>query len=451
MVANGTSAPDAASAAALNLPGGTVTEPADTSAADVSAALEFLTEEHTRHFGELPSLWASAPAGWFVIGEHSDAAGGVVVSGLSQHRATVTVTPRNDQVVRVHYVDASAATNAEAFDVDDARVVDSDTTLPDEQPFGAGTPTFVHSAATDAARRIAGLMATAAGRQLIAREARGADITVHCTIPEGMGLGERAAVECATVLALAMHTKDRDEAPIRARLVDVAVSAAASYSPEPPLKARYTAIMRGRANAFQVVDYRDGSLTQAPHVLDAGYQPIVVAVPGRDNSVDVSELRQRMNFAHDASKAFGVESLRHLPDAAPRVTAWLAAMHGAQRGEGLPSAQQASAWLDFFDAETSHAEDFVNLVRSRRQASALVAVDRSRDALASAVGVPATSTQLAELAAGWGAHAARPACVDITDAIIAYVPAADAEQFLDSAHGAGLLAIPLMAASESAR
>ncbi|WP_158256162.1 galactokinase family protein [Corynebacterium sp. 13CS0277] len=393
---------------------------------------------HAEHFGAQPVMWASTPASWFVIGEHTDAAGGVVVCGLSDATATVAVTPRSDQAVRVHYLDYSHG---------EPVVTDDQTSLTSEQTYGVAAPSFVQSAASDVARRLAGVIQTAMGRQLIAREVRGADITVLSTITEGVGLGERAAVECATLLALSMHTKDRDEAPIRARLVEVAVNSAAGYSPEPPLKARYTAIMRGRPGTLQVVDYRDGSLTQAPHLADAGVQPVILALPEDATGVDVTELRQRIHFAADASKAFGVESLRHLPDAAPRVTAWLAAMHGAQRADGLPSAQQASAWMDFFDAETTHATEFINLVRSRRQARALVALERSRDALASALGVNPAAVQLSELACEWGAQAARPACAGLTDAVVAYLPAAEVDGFRTRAGDAGLVTVELTQAT----
>ncbi|WP_075726926.1 galactokinase family protein [Corynebacterium aquilae] len=371
---------------------------------------------HREHFSSTPSMWAAAPASWFAIGEHTDAAGGVVVCGLTECGVAVAVTPRSDQVVNVVYVDASGAETV------------SQASLAEEQPFGVAAPTYAGEAALDCARRIAGLVSTATGRQLIARQIRGADVTVVCDIPAGVGLGERASVECAVLLAMAMSTKDRDEAPIRARLVEVAVSAAASYSPEPPVRARYTAIMRGAPGSLQVIDYHDGSLTHTPHLVDAGCVPFLLALPDAASSqVDVAELRQRVSFVQDASKAFGVESLRHLPDASPRVTAWLAAMHGAQRGNGLPSADKANAWLDFFEVETTYATDFVSSIRSRRHNAAVTNIDRSREATAGALGLASQVSSLAELARQWGADAARPAAAGLCSAVIGYAPASTVE------------------------
>ncbi len=130
-----------------------------------------------RHvFGTHPAVLTSAPGRVNLIGEHTDYNGGLVLPFAIDRRAFVAAGPRPDDAMRI-------CSDRDAGDV---------VTVP---------------AAGQHPGSVAGWAAYVAGAAWALRQAGhqigGADIVVSSTVPVGAGLSSSAALECATVLALA--------------------------------------------------------------------------------------------------------------------------------------------------------------------------------------------------------------------------------------------------------
>ena len=65
----------------------------------------------------------------------------------------------------------------------------------------------------------------------------------------------------------------------------------------------------------------------------------------------------------------------------PRVRDWLEAVHKVHGPSGVPSLQEATRWLEFFEAETRRAQSMVPLLRSRNVAELSDIVAASQRAL----------------------------------------------------------------------
>lgn len=411
-----------------------------------SPAADRARELHTRLTGAQPQAVASAPATWNVIGEHVDYYGGVAIIGLVDLRAAVAVSPRTDDVIRVTIAENNEETTEDSSL--DALAALAAAQQPTTDSEGR---TIVPPAPTgNTHTRVAGMVWMLINRQLLSRETSGMDITVVSDIPPHAGLGARSAMDVATALALISDHEELADAPMRARIADVCAQAVTLFSEVPPLRARHTAALRGAAETVSVIDYADNSVTQAPHPLGKEMSGFVVSVPAAgDIATSVAHIRARQRFVHDACHAFGTDSLRLLPDAAPRVVDWLTAVHEIDGPEGQPTLPDARNWLAFFDDETTRAQGVARSLRSRRGTELFSVLGSSQTELAAVYGLD-NAQQLAELSALRGAVGTRAASAGIAHAVVAYVPAAKADHFADDLSEAGLDVIALHP-GESAR
>lgn len=404
-----------------------------------SPAADRARELHTRLTGAQPQAVASAPATWNVIGEHVDYYGGVTVIGLVDLRAAVAVSPRTDDVIRV-----TIAENNEETTEDSSLEALAALAAAQQPTTDSEGRTIVPPAPTgNTHTRVAGMVWMLINRQLLSRETSGMDITVVSDIPPHAGLGARSAMDVATALALISDHEELADAPMRARIADVCAQAVTLFSEVPPLRARHTAALRGAAETVSVIDYADNSVTQAPHPLGKEMSGFVVSAPAAgDIAAPVAHIRARQRFVHDACHAFGTDSLRLLPDAAPRVVDWLTAVHEIDGPEGQPTLPDARNWLAFFDDETTRAQGVARSLRSRRGTELLSVLGSSQTELAAIYGLE-NAQQIAELSALRGAVGTRAASAGIANAVVAYVPAVKADHFADDLSEAGLDVIAL--------
>ncbi|AIL97285.1 galactokinase family protein [Corynebacterium ureicelerivorans] len=344
---------------------------------------------------------ASAPGTWVLIGENVDHFGGVTLAGTAALRVAAAVSPRPDRVVSVS-----------------ARG-------PLGQEFSAQLP-FDEEPGDGLARRWWGLVHTLVQRQVLSRDTAGMDITVESDVPVGAGLGALYAADAAIALALAGAHDDVDTAPFRARLAEICSHAMATYSSLPVLRARHSVALRG-AEGVSVVDYADGSLTQAPHPSRHGVRVFSVAAslgaPFAESSEAIAAHRA---FIDAACTNFGVASLRQLPDAPGRVAQWVEARRAAG-DDTAPDPETARRWVTFCESETLRSLAASKALRSRRANELFTLLNSASEAHSLA-----TPDALVALARERGAVAARPAATGTSNAVIAFVPVQDADAFAGS-------------------
>lgn len=407
-------------------------------------AVDRVRAAHSDNIGAEPAHVASAPATWALIGEHIDHYGGITIMGLANIRAAAAVSPRSDGIVKVHL----EHTNGET--VEDQISLEKVSSLAAEQQPGVdseGQPIEPPAPEGAIAARLGGIIYTMINRQLLTRETAGADITVVNDIPDSAGLGAAAAIDIATALALLGGADDLHDAPLRARIAEVCSQAVGTFARFPALRARHSAALRGAGDSITIIDYADGSVTQAPHVVNKDIAAFALAVPGDFDSAEaVAEIRARERFIDAACRAFGTASLRLLPDAPQRVLEWLAAVHKVHGPENQPTIDQATAWLTFYSEETERAEGIARALRSRRGTELFPLLTQSQSALATVYGFN-SAEKLAQLATARGAVAARSAHAGTSTAVIAYVPSTKAPNFAADLAEDGLLVVPLSAGS----
>lgn len=410
-----------------------------------TTTLERVVTAHVSEVGSPPQVTADAPATWTVIGEHVDHIGGVVINALSDLRVAVAVSFRADQQVKV-LLDSATDTGGRT-EVRDSISMDEVATRATAQQPGVderGRQVTPPAPEGGLAARIGGILWTMIHRQLLSRDTPGCDVTVISDIPDGSGLGAGASMDAAFVLALHSDSEDCNDAPVRTRLAEVCTQSATMFSKYPPLRARHTTALRGAAATVSVIDYADGSLTQAPHLLSRDTRAFALFVPGAGADSDRSEeIRTRQNFVDRAAHSFGVDSLRLLPDASERVSEWLAAVHKVHGPADVPALDQARIWLDFYTAETRRAQQLASVLRSRRHGDAWQVLQASQAALTHAYGLAKTEAPLAELCLTRGALSARSAAAGASAAVIAIVPTAKAENFAADFDADGLMVVPL--------
>lgn len=399
--------------------------------------LEACVAFHRTFFDVNPKGAATAPATWTLIGEHSDYAGGVVLAANANWRTAVAVNKNRDDVVNVCVVDVEGGVEKHSLSTADiaARahahmkshdVLGRQTTPP--QPEGG------------VAARLGGIAWTMIHKQMLSRDTKGLDITVLSTIPEGVGLGENSAMDMA--LALALYRENIEEAPTKARIAEICSQSAFMFSETSVLRARHTVALRGETGQISVVDYADGSVTQAPHPVSrsAGLSAFVVAAQTETDPSIYREIYARHAFIDEAARAFSVESLRLLPDASTRVVDWLQAVIEVTGREDLPSIEQAQRWLNLWENETQRAQRTANALRSRRLSEFSELLMESQDDLSDTFDFPPADLALARLCVERGATAARSTSAR---GVIALVDAHHAHNFAADLSEDGLLVVPL--------
>lgn len=413
-----------------------------------SPIAERVAQQHASIVGTEPTHVASAPATWPLIGEHIDHYGGIVAASLSDLRAAAAVSSRTDGIVSVHYVPACGEPAHDSIGLQEVAVLAAA-----QQPTtdSEGQPVIPPAPEGGLAARIGGIVHTMVNRQLLSRETAGADITIVSDIPADIGLGAASAADVAVALAL-MGPAENLDAPLRVRVADVCTQAVTTFAHKPALRARHTAALRSSGDGVCIIDYADGSVTHAPHVVGQDVVAFAVAVP-EDNSQEqaqaISDIRQRQQFIDDACHSFGTESLRLLPDAQQRVVEWLKAVHKVYGEEGRPSINAATEWMAFYEEETTRVEHFVRYLRSHRRNELFPIVLQSQASLTNIYGFD-SAEKLAELVTVRGGVAARSAHAGLSSAVIAYVPSNRAENFAADLAEDGFLLVKL-AAGEPAK
>ncbi|WP_080793964.1 galactokinase family protein [Corynebacterium pacaense] len=418
----------------LNNPAG---EPIGTTPRELAAAS---IAYHRELFNEEPTGTATAPATWSLIGEHTDHAGGIVVAALAQWTTSVSVAPASGDTVSVAIVGEGGVDRREA---EFAEILALAAAKQDEDPVRATPPPPAGPEI-----RLGGLVWTMVHRQLLSRDTRGVNITVISTIPQGCGLGEDAALETAT--ALALYAEDTREAPVRARLAEACTQAAIMFNPTAPLRARHTVALRGDRSRVSVVNYADCSVTQIAHPVSAtsGLRALAVSAPftpgtAGGNTTEPQVLLQRRRFLDEAARAFSVESLRLLPDAPTRVADWLAAMHEVVSRPDLPTLTAARDWLGFWEDETLRAQRTVSALRSRRRSDIARLLGESQEDLGARYQLISTDGALAQLCLARGALSARSSSAGLSSAVIVLIDARSTENFSADLSADGLLVVPL--------
>ncbi|WKD57297.1 galactokinase [Corynebacterium capitovis DSM 44611] len=365
-------------------------------------------KQHSEITGGEPAALASAPGTWVLIGENVDHFGGVTLVGLHSLRVAVAVSPRSDDVIRIN------ASGPAGFN------------LSDESSLAARADDSVTGRLT---RRTLGLIHTLTTRQLVARSATGVDITAASDITVGTGLGALYAWDAALALALVLGLgREDDEAPLRARLAEACSVNVDLHSTLPVVRARHTAALRGVGETISVVDYADGSLTQAPHPSRMGVRIFAVTARlGEPYDEQFELIAAHRAFIDAACTNFGVDSLRQLPHAADRVAEWVAARR--QSGDtSAPAPEVARRWVRYCETETLRSLATAKALRTRRDHELFTLLNSPSEHH----DLDTPDSLVADLL-GRGAISARPAAAGISSAVIAFVPHLRAAEFAASA------------------
>ncbi|MDO4631799.1 MAG: galactokinase family protein [Corynebacterium sp.] len=392
-----------------------------------------VSTHHKNNTGQPAVAVATAPATWSLIGEHTDHAGGIVMMSFCQARAAAAISPRTDHIIKVTEYTYDVAAQEYSSETTETTVVDpsveSDT-----------------AAANTRAEVLAHLIGALVQRQLLSRDAKGFDITIMSDIPPAVGLGEDAAIEVATALALTHNAEEIDSPPTRAKLADTCYQAAVQAHSVPPLRARYLATLRGKNTVINVVNYADYSITEATQrtnpILDSQQvTAVLVAPPLMDANTE--RLIRRQTFINDAARAFGAESIRSLPDAQVRVIDWLRAKHEVHGSADLPSIIEAENWLKFHDAELHLIRVIASTIRGRDITALYPPLTESQSNMDSLYGITGADDHVAKLCLSRGANSARSTHSGISSAVVALVPAAQAANFMADLSDDRLLVMPL--------
>lgn len=418
-------------------------DPADTTVAMPPARLlDAARAHHQDCYRTDPTGAATAPATWSLLGEHTDHSGGVVLTALAQWSVAVTVSTNENAVINVATISGDKGLpDRQSITVDEVAMR---ATAQQSAVNAHGRPIPAPTPEGGSAARLGGIAWTMIHRQMLSRDTRGLDITVVSTIPPTMGLGETAATEVAT--ALALFGEQAEDPPARARLAEICSQSASMFAEAVPLRARHTTALRGENTKVSVIDYADGSVTQVPHPVSksAALRAFAVMAPAADVLPNqVEDTRRRQNFIDAATRAFSVESLRLLPDATVRVAEWLQAVIEVSGRRDFPTVDQAQNWLGFWEEETVRAQRLSSALRSRRRQDIAELIRASQRDLTCVYGIPGADAAVIELCLGRGALSARSASAGNTHAVIVLVDAPKALNFSADLADDGLLVVPL--------
>lgn len=255
-------------------------------------------DAHVRTLAVQPTGVWSAPGRVNLIGEHTDYNGGLVLPIALPQRTTAACSVRDDDVLRVHSVQAGETVEVELSDV------------------GAGSPS--------------GWAAYVAGVLWALREegfdVRGLDVTVDSDVPLGAGLSSSAALECAVGAAASdlfgLGLLEDDAA--RARLAGACVRAENEVAGAATGGMDQSAALLCREGHALLLDCRSGETSHVPFDL-AGHGPdgghvLVVTDTRAAHALNDGQYESRRRASEGAAAALGLESLRdvdphHLDDA----------------------------------------------------------------------------------------------------------------------------------------
>lgn len=172
-------------------------------------------------------------------------------------------------------------------------------------------PDRVAVTAADLRPGTGGWSAYAAGVVWALREAghavRGADLVLHSTVPVGSGLSSSAALECATLVALAdlsgLSLSPLDAAQIARRAENAYVGAPTGLMDQ-------AASVACTADHALLLDCRDLSTRQVPLDLDAAGLELLVLDTNTPHTLVDSEYADRRRACERAAATLGIGSLR---------------------------------------------------------------------------------------------------------------------------------------------
>lgn len=212
----------------------------------------------------------------------------------------------------------------------------------------------------------------------------------------------------------------------------------------PVLRARFTTALRGAAGQLNIIDYADGSITQAAHPVGDPTDTVALVVVPPNHADRTQEVLRRERFIAEATKAFAAESLRMLPDSESRVIDWLRAVHEIKGPDNVPSLSEATQWLEFLTTETAAALELTQAVRSRRHTDMFPLLGASQTNTEKLYSITGADSALAQLCMVRGALSARSAAAGLSDAVIALVERSHVENFAADAAADGLIVVELL-------
>ncbi|MVA76065.1 galactokinase [Auraticoccus sp. F435] len=253
-----------------------------TSAALRTRTVEELVQQATDLLGEAPDgVWA-APGRVNLIGEHTDYNDGFVMPFALPHRALVAGRRRDDEQWRIVSLDLE---ESHSLGVDDL-VPGS----PGWQSYLAG----VVWALRDAGHVVGG-----------------ADLVLSSDVPLGAGLSSSAALECATLAAMADLYGLSIEPLERARLARRAENAYVGAPTGLLDQAASTLCAEGQA---LFLDCRSGEVEQVPFAPSAGGLEMLVLDTRVTHSHVDGEYGERRRSCEQAAEQLGVAALRDVTD-----------------------------------------------------------------------------------------------------------------------------------------
>ena len=258
-------------------------------------------EVHVDVFGAPAAGVWSAPGRVNLIGEHTDYNEGLVLPIALPQRTTAACSARDDDVLRVHSVQAGESVQVDLGEV------------------GPGSPT--------------GWAAYVAGVLWALREeghpVRGMDVTVDSAVPLGAGLSSSAALECAVgagasdLFGLDLLADDTT----RARLAAACVRAENEVAGAMTGGMDQSAALLCRTGHALLLDCRSGETSHVPFDLAAhGDGHVLLVTDTRAaHALNDGQYESRRRTSEAAAATLGLASLRevdahHLDDALDRLT-----------------------------------------------------------------------------------------------------------------------------------
>ncbi|MCZ9308242.1 hypothetical protein ACUY3K_05985 [Corynebacterium uberis] len=406
-----------------------------------SPAHDRVRTRHQQLTGLSPTHVAVGPAPTTLAGHCTDVYGGMTITALTEPGVAVAASARTDGVISVR-----------EFQSDGTEVTHGTTELSHldsiHAPVGsAGAPfesahrrsphpldSLPHHAAR--ATHLGGLIWSMIHRQMLSRDTQGMDITVEMDVLPTSGAGYVEAIDAA--LSVALHCDAAgdglSDAPIRARLADICWQSARHFGTSPVSRSRIVAALRGSAEGLTVIDFADGAVTSAPtliggplELLELASTPTAAAGACAD-TVSTALLRAQHEFAEQAAQAFGVETVRLLPDAHHRVVDWLEAVCESRGPDGIPSPSHAHAWMSYWEAQTRLSAQAASALRSLDHTRALPMITSASRACAQLYG--ARDEGLTRACRDAGAVAAWLTCRPAEGTVLALVPGGQVDDYV---------------------
>lgn len=381
--------------------------------------------EHQARFGA-PTALATAPTTWLLLGEHTEAYGGITLAAALSDEVAVAYSPRDDEQIQVTEIwQGHTTTTSCAYE-------DADQFHNNQDATAKKTPQVT------AALRAALLMHTLNFRQILHPAQHGLNITIYAEVAADPGIGTQAAADVALALTLVGGQEHSEDAPLRAKIADVCyqVSKLADVSYQP--RSRFTTALRARPEHITLVDDIDDSVKYVPNRLTKGTVAPALCLLRLPKPPQPSDLAARFEFFQQAAQAFAADSLRQLPDAAPRVMSWLQANHEVRGPKNFVSLADADNWLRFAHQECTRVFEAERALNSRGSRSMLQILNDSQSALSQEFQVGSEQAALAELALSWNAKAARSTYSGVGHSVMALVNPTDIDEFVAQADAVGI-------------